>query len=122
MTLQPVFVAKPTTNSFIYPRANGNVPGREAAFQLVLAAGIFLADIHCMSPSPSFYTSSLHMPLAAASAVCTDSLTYGWHFSLFVVVSCSVICNMSLCLVIIILAAPKSLYQHGGDTRVLWTT
>lgn len=35
MTLQPVFVAKPTINSFIYPRANGNIPGREAAFRLV---------------------------------------------------------------------------------------
>lgn len=61
------------------------------------------------------------MPLAAASAVCTDSLTYGWHFSLFVVVSCSVICSLSVCLVIIILTAPKSLYQHGGDAGALWT-
>lgn len=36
--LLPVLMAKPTVQSFIYPRENENAPGSEAAFQLARAS------------------------------------------------------------------------------------
>lgn len=72
---------------------------------------------------PLYVSLSLYITFAHAigCSQCGSALTHwptdGTSFSL-----CSgVMFSDSVCLLIIIPAAPKSLYQHGGDTRDFWT-
>lgn len=116
--LLPVLMAEPTVWSFICPGENGNAPGSEAAFQLVCTSCQEFFGWHPLYVSLSLYITFAH---AIGCSQCGSALTHwptdGTSFSL-----CSgVMFSDSVCLLIIIPAAPKSLYQHGGDTRDFWT-